>query len=69
MIAFRDRGADELCQVFRRHRDLPLGVLPYNPLQEQLEGTEYEVHSIGDAIKGRTAVDAIYEGAKLGVTI
>ena len=48
---------------------LAFGVRAYNPLKEQLEGTDYEVHTIGDAVKGRNAVDAISEGAKLGVTI
>ena len=48
---------------------LAFGIRAYNPLKELLEGTDYEVHTIGDAVKGRNAVDAIYEGAKLGVTI
>ena len=48
---------------------LAFGVRSYNPLKEELEGSSYEIHVIGDAVKGRNAVDAIYEGAKLGVTI
>lgn len=48
---------------------LAFGVRAYNPLKAQLEGSGYEVYTIGDAVKGRNAVDAIYEGAKLGVTI
>lgn len=48
---------------------LAFGVRSYNPLKDELEGSSYDVYSIGDAVKGRNAVDAIYEGAKLGVTI
>lgn len=48
---------------------LAFGVKSYNPLKEALKGSSCEVYSIGDAVKARNAVDAIYEGAKLGVTI
>jgi len=48
---------------------LAFGVRSYNPLKEELENTSYEVYSIGDAVQGRDAVAAIYEGAKLGVEI
>ena len=38
-------------------------------LSRQLEGSEMEVHAIGDTVQARTAGMAIYEGRKLGLTL
>lgn len=48
---------------------LSIGVKSYNPLAEQLEGKVKEMILLGDAKKAGNAVPAIYEAAKLGLTI
>ncbi len=48
---------------------LAFGVRSDNTLEESLKSSSVEVHKIGDAIRGRTAVEAILEGATLGVSI
>lgn len=48
---------------------LALGYRSYNPLAETAENYFSEVYTIGDAKKARDAKLAIYEGAKLGLSI
>lgn len=47
---------------------IALGSKAYNPLSEVLKD-KYNIHVIGDAVKARTAVEAIEEAAKLAITI
>lgn len=47
---------------------LALGSKAFNPLEEVLKD-KYSVHVIGDAVKARTAVEAIEEAAQLAITI
>lgn len=48
---------------------LAFGVRSYNPLEEPVKNAGYDTYVIGDAVKGRNAVDAILEGAKAGIII
>ena len=48
---------------------LALGSKPYNPLEEPLKEMGYQPHLIGDVIKTRKALQAIYEGTKLALDI
>lgn len=48
---------------------LAFGVRSYNPLEEPVKNAGFDTHVIGDAVKGKNAVDAILEGAKLAVGI
>lgn len=48
---------------------LAMGSKSYHPFGEDTENLANEVYSIGDAIKARTAVQAIYEGAMLALKI
>ena len=55
------RGYDKLI--------LALGYQSNNPLQETADSMGKEVHVIGDAARARNAKFAIYEGAKLGMSL
>ncbi|RYD02191.1 hypothetical protein N752_27450 [Desulforamulus aquiferis] len=46
---------------------LALGAKSYNPLEKDLEGKVKSLHVIGDAVKPRSAVVAIEEGARLAL--
>lgn len=48
---------------------IALGAKSYNPLEEKLTGKVPKVYVIGDALKPRTAVEAIEEGARTAVEI
>jgi NADPH-dependent 2,4-dienoyl-CoA reductase/sulfur reductase-like enzyme len=48
---------------------LALGVRSFNPLKERLDGKVREIYVIGDASAPRKAIDAIEEGARIGVEI
>ncbi len=48
---------------------LAMGTKSVNPLQKQLEGKVAELHVIGDAREPRQALDAIEEGARVGVAL
>lgn len=45
---------------------MSLGVRNYNPLEEQLDGLVDQVITVGDAVRGSNAVDALYKAAVLG---
>lgn len=48
---------------------MAIGVRSFNPLEEKLTGKVKEVTVIGDASKAANAIEAIYRGAVVGVTI
>lgn len=48
---------------------MALGYRNYNPLEESAKNLFKEVYSIGDAKRARDAKLAVYEGAKLGISI
>jgi 2,4-dienoyl-CoA reductase-like NADH-dependent reductase (Old Yellow Enzyme family)/thioredoxin reductase len=48
---------------------LALGATAHNPLADQLKDKVPEVHVIGDAVKARSALEAIYEGFKLAARL
>lgn len=48
---------------------LAVGVKSYNPLEKPLQETGKKIHIIGDANKTGNITDAIYQAAKLGVSI
>ncbi|MBU9722154.1 MULTISPECIES: FAD-dependent oxidoreductase [Bacillaceae] len=48
---------------------LAVGTKSYNPLEKPMQETGKKIHTIGDANKAGNITDAIYEGAKLGVSI
>jgi NADH:flavin oxidoreductases, Old Yellow Enzyme family len=48
---------------------LALGAKAYNPLEDQLKDRGFKVQVIGDAVKARRALEAIYEGACLAVNL
>lgn len=50
------------------HIVLAVGYKAYNPLEDDLKD-KVETHVIGDAVKSRKAIDAIYEGARIGIQI
>ena len=59
---------------FQEFRDydvlvMALGYRNYNPLEEPLRQHGSEVYVIGDAARARNAKFAIYEGAKLGLSL
>ncbi|MFC2037378.1 FAD-dependent oxidoreductase, partial [Chloroflexota bacterium] len=48
---------------------LAVGARPNPDLAEQLEGLNAEVHVIGDCVQPGFAIDAVYQGAKIGTEI
>ena len=48
---------------------LAVGTKSYNPLEKPMQETNKKIHVIGDAKKSGNITDAIYEAAKLGVSI
>jgi 2,4-dienoyl-CoA reductase-like NADH-dependent reductase (Old Yellow Enzyme family)/thioredoxin reductase len=48
---------------------LAVGALPNKGLAEQLKGLDAEVHAIGDCVQPGFAIDAIYQGARVGADI
>jgi len=48
---------------------LAVGSKSYNPLEEPLKKTGKKIHVIGDAAKTGNITDAVYQGAKLGISI
>jgi 2,4-dienoyl-CoA reductase-like NADH-dependent reductase (Old Yellow Enzyme family)/thioredoxin reductase len=48
---------------------LALGAKAYNPLEAPLKEKGFNVHVIGDAVKARRALEAIYEGADLALKL
>ncbi|HOV26351.1 MAG TPA: NAD(P)/FAD-dependent oxidoreductase [Pseudobacteroides sp.] len=48
---------------------LAVGTKSYNPLEKPMQETGKKIHIIGDARKSGNITDAIYEAAKLGVSI
>jgi 2,4-dienoyl-CoA reductase-like NADH-dependent reductase (Old Yellow Enzyme family)/thioredoxin reductase len=48
---------------------LSMGVRSFNPLKEKLNGKVQEIYVIGDAFLPRKAIDAIEEGAWIGIEI
>ncbi|MDD5701099.1 MAG: FAD-dependent oxidoreductase [Dehalococcoidales bacterium] len=48
---------------------LATGYRAYNPLETALKGKVKELHVIGDAVEARKAIDAIAEGARVGIAV
>lgn len=48
---------------------LAMGATPVNPLQEELQGKVTELYVIGDAVSPRQALEAVKEGARVGVKL
>lgn len=48
---------------------LAVGAKSYNPLEKPLTDTGKKVHIIGDAKEANTITEAIYDGAKLGISL
>ena len=48
---------------------LALGTKAFNPLEKELANTGVPVHVIGDAKEPGNITDAVYEAAKLAITI
>lgn len=48
---------------------LAVGTKSYNPLEKPMQETGKKIHIIGDANKAGNITDAIYQAAKLGVSI
>jgi 2,4-dienoyl-CoA reductase-like NADH-dependent reductase (Old Yellow Enzyme family)/thioredoxin reductase len=48
---------------------LAVGARPNRELAEQLEGMHAGVHAIGDCVQPGFAIDAVYQGARVGVDI
>jgi pyruvate/2-oxoglutarate dehydrogenase complex dihydrolipoamide dehydrogenase (E3) component len=48
---------------------LAVGARPNQELAEQLKGLDAEVHAIGDCVQPGFAIDAIYQGARIGADI
>lgn len=48
---------------------LAVGAKSYNPLEKALRNTGQNVHVIGDAKEANTITEAVYDGAKLGISI
>jgi hypothetical protein len=45
---------------------LAVGAWPNRQLAEELQGIDAELHEIGDCTEPGFAIDAIYQGAKIG---
>lgn len=67
-VIFEKDGEDQTIEGFDTIL-LALGAKSYNPLEDLLNGSGKPIHVIGDALKARTITEAVYEGAKLGVSI
>jgi len=48
---------------------LAMGYRAYNPLETALKGKVKELYVIGDAVEARKAIDAIAEGARVGIAV
>jgi len=48
---------------------LAMGATPVNPLQEELQGKVTELYVISDAVSPRQALEAVKEGARVGVKL
>lgn len=67
-VKIEKQGSEETLQPFDSII-LAVGAQSYNPLEESLKASGKNVHVIGDAKNAQTITEAIYDGAKLGVSI
>jgi hypothetical protein len=44
---------------------LAVGLTPNSDLEEALKGEPFEIHAIGDCVKPRKVIDAIWEGFRV----